>query len=104
MGNGVKAGKVNPLISPIDGMDGQLMVIAAHRYCLGRCSYIVGSCIDWLKLWWEDFEPGTKAVILRDTKEALENDRAGMECDARGWREFVDWANNKMRRGEQNDD
>lgn len=25
-----------------------LMATAAVRYCLGRCSYIVGDCVDWL--------------------------------------------------------
>ena len=27
----------------------QLMAMAAHRYCLGRRSYIVGACIEWIQ-------------------------------------------------------
>ena len=31
-----------------------LMAIAAVRYCLGRMSYIVGDCADWLIAEWPD--------------------------------------------------
>lgn len=75
-----------------EGINDQLMCIAAHRYCLGRASYIVGSCLEWLRAHWDQFEPNTQAVILRDTKEALAQNRAGMDIDVRGWQEFVAWA------------
>lgn len=55
----------------------QLMCMAAFRYCLGRQSYIVGSCIDWLHDTWNQFEINTKFVILRDTIEALMDGQAG---------------------------
>ena len=69
--------------------DDQLMVMAAHRYCLGRQSYIVGSCINWLTNHWNQISPGTQDVILRDTLEALAKDRAGSDYDAKAWRVFA---------------
>jgi hypothetical protein len=67
----------------------QLMVTAAHRYCLGRSSYIVGSCIEWLNDIWYQLSPNSKFVILRDTIEAIVQHRAGHASDERDWRRFV---------------
>ncbi len=78
--------------SPLSGLNGQLMVTAAHRYCLGRQSYIVSSCIEWLREWWPSFTANTKRVILRDTIESLQDGTAGADMDTRGWTQFADWA------------
>lgn len=70
----------------------QLMVMAAHRYSLGRRSYIVGSCIEFLDEVWDQLKLNTQEVILRDTKEALaHSDRgdAGAPMDIRAWEQFV---------------
>jgi hypothetical protein len=73
----------------LDGLNDQLMSLAAFRYCLGRRSYIVGSCLEWLRDTWEQFEPNTKSVMVRDTIEALMDDNAGHSCDVREWLEFA---------------
>lgn len=78
--------------SPLSGLNGQLMVTAAHRYCLGRQSYIVSSCIEWLREWWPSFTANTKRTILRDTIESLQDGTAGADMDTRGWTYFADWA------------
>ena len=73
-----------------------LMATAAVRYCLGRSSYIVGDCVDWLLANWERFEPGCRLVILRDISEAIQRDDEarergdqylplGMDMDRREW-------------------
>lgn len=73
-----------------------LMVIAAHRYCLGRMTYIVGDCVGWLINIWPELPDETKAIIQRDTEEAFtydDNDRAngrefkhlGHDCDRAEW-------------------
>lgn len=70
----------------------QLMVMAAHRYSLGRRSYIVGSCIEFLDQVWGQLTVNTQEVILRDTLEALKHsDRgdAGGAMDVRAWQQFV---------------
>lgn len=76
-----------------ESTDDQLMAMAAFRYCLGRQSYIVGSCLGWLRAHWGQLTPNTRNVILRDTVEALMDGRAGSEAiDAPGWRDFLRWA------------
>jgi hypothetical protein len=81
---------------PLHGTNGQLMVMAAHRYCLGRKSYIVSSCQDWLKKFWEDFEENTQNVIIRDTLEALIDGDAGDDFHKETWRFFAEWGWKQM--------
>lgn len=82
--------------SPIDSLNGQLMVMAAHRYSLGRRSYIVGSCIEWLKEWWPNFESNTRKIIFRDTIEALQDNLAGEAMDKENWKSFAEWTWEKL--------
>lgn len=73
-------------------LDWQLMLIAAFRYCLGRQSYIVGACLDWLPTIWERCSQQTQDIILRDTAEALMDGRAGSAfCEVPGWKKFLAW-------------
>lgn len=67
----------------------QLMIIAAHRYCLGRASYIVGACIEFLDAHWSQLTEETQNVILRDTIEAVDKNHAGMDIDRKDWDLFV---------------
>ena len=73
-----------------------LMAVSAVRYCLGRSSYIVGDCADWLIEVWPLLSDSIKKTIQRDIEEAFDRDdddreecrssRAlGMECDRREW-------------------
>lgn len=55
------------------GVNGQCMVMAAFRYCLGRRSYIVGAGIDWLRTWRRAFDEQTRFVIVRDIVTALQD-------------------------------
>lgn len=75
---------------------GQLMAIAAVRYCLGRQSYIVGDCVDWMEQVWPSLYPETQTVIKRDIEEAFRRDdddridgrehkAMGMDCDRAQW-------------------
>ncbi len=71
-------------------LDTQLMVTAAHRYCLGRQSYIVGSCIEWIWKHRKNFERNTLRVIVRDTVEAIMDGHAGSALiDVPGWRKLA---------------
>lgn len=71
----------------------QLMCMAAHRYCLGRRSYIGSCCREWLTSHWGQFEPTTQQVIVRDTLEWLHERVPGEnDFDFRGWVQFGDWA------------
>lgn len=80
---------VNQTDECLRGVDGQSMVVAAHRYCLGRSSYIVASALFWLDKWWSSFERNTQRVIVRDTIRALQEEAAGMDMDVKGWTKFA---------------
>ena len=73
-----------------------LMAVAAVRYCIGRMSYIVGDCADWLIEVWPTISKSAHHLIKRDIEEAIiddDNDRAdgrehkrlGMDCDREQW-------------------
>ena len=73
-----------------------LMVIAATRYCLGRMTYIVGDCADWLIKIWPVLSESTRNIIKRDIEEAFKLDdedreagrkwkRLGHDCDRQQW-------------------
>lgn len=73
-----------------------LMATAAVRYCMGRSTYIVGDCVDWLIANWSRFEPGCRVTIERDISEAIQRDDEarergdqylplGMGMDRREW-------------------
>jgi hypothetical protein len=80
-----------------------LMVIAAVRYCLGRMSYIVSDCVDWLIQIWPDLSDNTRATILRDVRLEIERDNErmkedgtrpnfgplGMDIDRKEWLRFI---------------
>ena len=67
----------------------QLMVMAAHRYCLGRRSYIVESCIQSLHDIWIQLTLDTQEVILRDTEKAISRNEAGDNIDVHLWQQFI---------------
>lgn len=66
-----------------------LMVLSAFRYCLGRQTYIVGVCADWIVDMWHSFPESQKAFIKRELEEGFEQDdkdRAeGDQFNALGW-------------------
>ena len=73
----------------IENLNDQLMAMAAHRYCLGRMTYIVGACCEWIVDTWPQFEPNTRHVILRDTIVEIMDDNAGMSFDKEEWIKIV---------------
>lgn len=57
-----------------------LMVIAATRYCLGRMTYIVSECADWLIKIWPMLNEKTQNIIKRDINEAFVRDDEDREA------------------------
>ena len=85
------------VVSPLHGTDGQLMAMAAVDYCLNRRTYIVGSCIDWVRRWWDEFEPGTQNCIVRDIVEHIQDTEASPgDFDRRDWKALAEWAWEKL--------
>lgn len=56
-----------------------LMLIAAVRYCLGRSSYIVGDCADWMMAHWDSWPTNVRQVLQRDIEAEFERDDAARE-------------------------
>jgi hypothetical protein len=85
--------------APIKGPTGTLMVMAAHRYCLGRQSYIVFDCIEWLKQWWTEIDAETQRTVVLDTVRALQEGDTGSEMDAKVWKGFAQWGFSQLTGG-----
>lgn len=77
------------------------MATAAVRYCLGRMSYIVGDCADWLIQQWPNIQPSARVIIERDIREAVTRDDEsrqdgrehhplGMDMDRAQWLRVLD--------------
>ena len=75
---------------------GGLMAVSAVRYCLGRRTYIVSDCKEWLCEIWDKLPEKAKAIIQRDVEEAFQRDdearesgkghlELGHDCDRRSW-------------------
>lgn len=74
-----------------------LMAVAAVRYCLGRSSYIVGDCCEWLPQVWPTLSESARNIIKRDIDDAFKADdesradkynqyhRLGMDIDRAEW-------------------
>jgi len=73
-----------------DDADTQLMVTAAHRYCLHRKTYITHAGHKWLEENRANFNRQTIFMIVRDTIRAIMGGNAGSETiDAPGWRRLA---------------
>lgn len=82
-----------------------LMAVSAVRYCLGRSTYIVSDCQEWLCDIWDKLPEKAQAIIQRDVEEAFKSDdedrangkdyRAlGHDCDRRCWEKVRQlWSN-----------
>ena len=73
-----------------------LMIVAAVRYCLGRRTYIVGACAEWMLRNWSKWPENVRQVLQRDIEEEFvrdddarkHNERykpLGDDCDRADW-------------------
>lgn len=73
-----------------------IMVIAAFRYCMGRRTYMVGYCTEWLIRLWPTLSERARIVIQRDLNQAFtdhfralaegsEHSPLGMDIDVKEW-------------------
>lgn len=80
--------KVKPQQIVIDGDD--IVILAATRYALGRASYVVSDVVNFLLNNWNEISERNKNIILRDVKEAINQNLAGMECDVVQWSKILE--------------
>jgi hypothetical protein len=65
------------------------MLLCAFRYALGRQTYIVSECCDWLKLYWVKMPEGWQKQIHDDILHAIEKGYVGHQCDINSWSEIL---------------
>ena len=51
------------------------MIHQSVRYCLGRRSYAVSECTDWLIANWQEIPEGTRVTIKRDVEMLFEMEK-----------------------------
>ena len=100
---------------------GQFVVVAVFRYCLGRQTYVVQECVDWLLLHWPSIDQPVRNLIRSELDRAFEQDDAarashdasgykplGWDCDREQWQRVRSmWANAEVTgigRNRSNDD
>ena len=66
------------------------MLLCSFRYSLGRMTYIVGECVEWLTLYWHIMPENWRAQIHNDIRKAIEQNAAGMACDIEQWKRVLD--------------
>lgn len=66
-----------------------IILMCAFRYALGRATYIVGWVADELIAHKDALRPQWRQQTVRDIREAVGSERAGMDMDARRWLDVV---------------
>ena len=69
------------------------MIFYAFRYCLGRMTYSVSTCSDYLIEHWEELRKTDRELILKEISEAIKEHRAGHDCDIQRWKAVLDHGN-----------
>jgi len=68
------------------------MIFYAFRYCLGRMTYAVGTCVDYILNHWDELSVKTKTRIVQEIETALRDHTAGMDMDRDQWQRIVERA------------
>jgi hypothetical protein len=66
------------------------MMFYAFRHCLGRRSFAVHSCVEFLVANWDRLMLPTRLAIEEEIKEAFEQGRYGDEMDKEQWQRILD--------------
>lgn len=61
------------------------MVMCAFRYNLGRMTYSVHDCAEWLKEIWPVLPFEVHDMIIKEIDEAIVENRSGMPMDTAVW-------------------
>jgi len=71
------------------------IIFYAFRYALGRMTYSVNDVATCIIENWNLLTKNTKDLIIKEIKQAITENRAGMECDINRWKDV-------LKLGEQN--
>ena len=75
----------------IKTVDGEIIIVSAFRYSLGRMTYVVGSIVDFIVENWEGFSLKRQKFFQREIREYKEkHGRLGMKMDEEQWQRILD--------------
>ena len=66
------------------------IIFYAFRYCLGRRTYAVSEMVSYLFNNWNNISKRVRDKITEEIANAIENKRAGMECDIKQWEKILE--------------
>ena len=75
----------------LSSVNGQIMIMGAHRYALGKRTYVVSSTIEWLKENWDIVSDNSRFTILRDTAQFILDNSGSEHSYVKPWRTFLSW-------------
>lgn len=73
-------------------LDENIVLMCAMRYALGRRTYVVICVTDELIKNWHHFKKGNQVGMLKEIREAIEKNEAGMDMDVKRWIAVVNHA------------
>jgi len=65
------------------------IAIYAFRYCLGRKTYAVSDCVDYLIKYWDYFSDIDKQLIHKEIKNAIFDNKIGNDIDKQEWTKIL---------------
>lgn len=81
-----EAQPASPALTP----DDIIILISAFRYALGRMTYVPVVVVNRIKRDWPSLDVGTRQLIHREVRDALERHQLGMSCDAAAWKQLLE--------------
>ena len=76
-------------MSVIGAEDGDVVLMCAFRYALGRRSYITGVLVDVICKEWGSISSNLKRTIKREISEAINDKKAGDGIDIYHWERIL---------------
>ena len=83
----------------IETDDDRLILIAAFRYALGRCSYMPSVVASVITQCWSSLTEHDQRLIKREIADAIERGHAGMDCDVAIWRRVLELGDKSAENG-----
>lgn len=70
-------------------MPPDFVIVGSFRYYLGRATYAVNTYCTWLCANVDRIDDRTLLLISSEIKDALDSNRAGMQCDKEDWQNVL---------------
>lgn len=74
----------------LETTDDRIVLVCAFRYALGRKTYTPTIIADTLIANWGHISDGDKALYKREIEDAIDRQKAGMDCDVETWKRILE--------------